>query len=418
MTRWVVVGGGAAGCVVAARLSEHREHEVTLLEAGPDHGVDPAPGDVGPFFDDPARVTEETVIRRARGSRAPEPYAQGFGLGGSSLVNGSFVVPHEIPTGHLLPTEEPWADGAVGGALLASHRLAERARLVRRSGRRVTVAAAYLRPVMARPNLEVRTNAVVRRVALDDRSAAGVVLDDGTQIAGDRVVLCAGAIRTPTILLRSGVDTPGLGEHLQDHPSFTITLRLRPDAIDPSAPTIAVGAWDAAHHLLAVNHLPGHPDLGALIVGLHVTGSTGRVALPDPDGEPVVELGQFHDEADLDRLAAHVGEEVGVLDHPAWTDVVEAAFVDDAGTPLSTIATDRLHRRAWVEDHAGGHHHVAGTCGEGRVTDGGAVRGYERLFVCDASTFGVLPHLNPYLEVVAAAERLVARWFSQDPLGA
>lgn len=408
MTSWSVVGAGAAGCVVAARLSERADHDVTLFEAGPDHGAERVPGDVGPLLDDPARFVEQPVVRRARGARRPEPYVQGRGLGGSSLVNGSFVVPHDVPTGHLLPIEAPWADGAVGTALLASHRRAERGLLVRRDGRRVTTADAYLRPVSGRPNLHVRTGVAVTRVALDGRRAVGVVLDDGGEVAADRVVLCAGAIGSPTILLRSGVDTPSLGAHLQDHPSFTITLQLRPDAIDPSVPTVAVGAWDGAHHLLALNHLPGRPDLGALVVGLHVTMSTGRVTLPDPDGDPVVELGQFHDGHDLVALAASVGDELGVLDHPAWGDVVEAAFVDDAGTPLSTIATDRLHRRAWVDDHAGGHHHVAGTCGDGRVTDGGAVRGYEGLDVCDASVFRALPDLNPYLEVVALAERWAA----------
>lgn len=407
-TRWLVVGAGAAGCVIASRLSEDATNDVTLVEAGPDHGPEPAHGDVGPVVDDPARTAADLVVRRTGGR--PAPYLRGVGLGGSSLINGSVVVPRDPPRGHLLPVEAPWSDGAVGGALLGSHHLAERVHLVRRSGRRVTVADAYLRPAAGRANLTVRTGATARRIELDARRAVGVVLADGAELAADRVVVCAGAIHTPTILLRSGVDTAGVGADLQDHPAFTITLALLPDAVDPAGPTIAVGAWGAGHHVLALNHLPGRPDLGALVVGLHVVASTGRVTLPDPDGAPLVELGQFSDEEDLDRLAACVGEELAVLAHPIWRGVVDAAFADDRGTPITEIATDPRRRRTWVDEHAGGHHHAAGTCAEGRVTDGGGVRGYERLYVCDASSFRVLPRHNPYLEVVALAERTAAAW--------
>lgn len=416
--RWVVVGGGTAGCVVAARLSERPDHEVILLEAGPDHGVDQgardAPVDVGPLVTDPARLRIERVVRRA--GQAPEPYWQGYGLGGSSLVNGSIVVPDpdarpaELPPPVLLPTEEPWSDGPVGAALLATDPAASRVRLARSLRLRVTVADAYLRPVLDRPNLALRTDAEVRTVRLDGRRAVGVGLASGEVVPADRVVLCAGSIRTPTILLRSGVDTPGVGEGLQDHPAFTITLALRTEVVDPTVPTIAVAAVHDDHQVLALNHLPGAPELGALTVGLLRVRSTGRLTLPDPDGEPLVELAQLSDPADTATLCGAVAVTLDRLGDPVWSTVAEEAFVDAAGTPTAAIAGSPERIAAWVPEHLGGHHHVAGTCADGVVTDDGVVRGYDHLLVCDASIFRGVPARNPYLSVIALAERTVRAW--------
>lgn len=411
--RWVVVGGGAAGCVVAARLSERPEHEVVVLEAGPDHGPNGPDDDVGPLVTDPHRLRVEHVIRRAGG--APEPYWQGHGLGGSSLVNGSIVVPDPDspaqPT-DLLPTEEPWADGPVGAALLATDPAAARVALARSQRRRVTVADAYLRPVLERPNLTVRTDAEVRIVRFAGRRAVGVELATGEQVPADRVVLSAGAIRTPTILLRSGVDTRGVGEGLQDHPAFTITLALRPDAVDPTSPTIAVAAVHDDHQVLALNHLPGSPALGALTVGLLRVRSTGRVTLPDREGEPLVELAQLSDPGDAAALCRAAADTLDRLGRPVWSTVADAAFVDAAGTPTAAIAGSPDRIAAWVPEHLGGHHHVAGTCADGIVTDGGAVRGYDHLYVCDASLFRGVPPRNPYLSVIGLADRTARAWIT------
>ena len=408
--RWVVVGGGTAGCVVAARLSEQPDQHVVLLEAGPDHGDGPDPDDVGPRVTDPALLRVEQVVRRPGAAR--EPYWQGAGLGGSSLVNAALVDPTTVSGGApgLLPSEAPERDGPVGAALLASDPAAAPVRLARRRGVRVTVADAYLTPARDRPNLAVRTNAAVRAVRFAGRRAVGVELFDGELVTADRVVVCAGAIRTPTILLRSGVDTPGVGEGLQDHPAFTITLALRPAAVDPTAPTIAVAARHGAHQVLALNHLPAASHLGALLVGLLRVRSTGRITLPDRGGEPHVELGQLVDPTDAAALCRAVGDALDLLAEPPWRRVVEAAYVDAEGTPAAAIAGSPERIAAWVPDHLGGHHHVAGTCAEGRVTDAGRLRGYDGLLVCDASLFRGVPPCNPYGAVVALAERTVRTW--------
>jgi choline dehydrogenase-like flavoprotein len=416
VTRWLVVGGGAAGCVVAARLSERDDVDVVLLEAGPDHGTHPVPGDVGPLPDDPGRRRSDPVVRH-RPDGPVVPYQQGFGLGGSSLINGSVVIDAPgVEDGHRLPLEAPWGTGAIADALLAADRDAALVRLVRRDGLRVTAADAYLRPAMDRPNLTVRTRRNVRRVVLDGRRAVGVVTSDGEEHAADRVVLCAGAIHSPTILLRSGVDTPGVGDGVQDHPAVTVAVQCSDGGADPSAPAISVAATRPGRQVLAIDHLPGASAFGALVGALTVVSSRGSVTLPDLEGPPRVHLGQLTDPADLDALVAHAADVLALLDHPAFRRVVEHAYVDDAGTHADRLAGDPAAIRSWVPDHLGGYQHVACSCRIGTVTDDdGAVRGYEGLFVGDASLFETVPPLNPYLRVVQQAERLAARWRDSTP---
>lgn len=411
--RWVVVGGGTAGCIAAARLSDRAADEVVLLEAGPDHGAAPVPGDVGPLPPDPARLRYESVVRRP--GSVPTAYPQGNGLGGSSLVNAGLVDPWLVEAGlvgGLLPAEEAWAFGPVGRALLATEPAARRALLVRAGGVRVTVADAVLRPVLDRPNLRIRTGALVRSVVVDRRRAVGVELVGGEVVAADRVVLAAGAIRTPTILLRSGVDTPGLGEGLQDHPSFTVTLALRAGLFDPSLPMIGATAVRDDHQVLALEHLPEVTGLGAITVGLLRVRSTGRVTLAGigGDAEPSVELGQLTDPADAEALCRAVAEVAEMLDLPPWREVVAEAYVDAEGTPLASIAGSVERIASWVPSHLGGHQHVVGTCAEGVVTDTGVVRGYDGLFVCDASVLPRVPVGNPYAEVVRTAVRTASIW--------
>jgi choline dehydrogenase-like flavoprotein len=412
VTRWLVVGGGTAGCVVASRLSEDEANEVMLLEAGADHGAARVTGDVGPYLGDPSRLWPGTAIVRRAGTSA-EPYLQGRGLGGSSLVNAALVVPDpdHPDVEHLVPIEIPERSGAVGEALLRAAPDAHPVSLARRGGVRVTAADAYLRPISSQPNLTVVTETPVDRVRLDGRRAVGAVGVDGREFAADRVVLCAGAIQTPTILLRSGLDVPGIGEGVQDHPAFSIALRLESGAVDPTAPTITAVVDRPGRQITAMNHLPGTADFGALVPGLMTVTSTGRITLPDPAGPPLVELNALAEEADRAGLVAVVVEALELLDHPAMQAVVAEAFVDDHGTPAARLARDEVAVRDWVLANLGGYYHVAASCRMGVVTDeAGAVRSHEGLFLCDASLFPGVPRVNPYLAVVVLAERLVARW--------
>lgn len=158
----------------------------------------------------------------------------------------------------------------------------------------------YLGPARARANLQVRGDALVDRVLLDGRRAVGVALADGTEIDATTVVVCGGAIHSPAILLRSGIDRAGVGRGLQDHPSFPLALRLHEEVVDArirgwrSRPCSAPRT--SKHHdlqLLAMDVLdPALPSLALLmgaVMRVHSRGSV-RLAAADPTVDPIVEF--------------------------------------------------------------------------------------------------------------------------------
>ena len=410
-TRWLVIGGGTAGCVVASRLSEDAHNEVVLLEAGSDHGPGPVPDRGGAYLDEQARqYPEMTVIRRQGG--APEPYPQGFGLGGTTLISGGLAAPDPelFAVSNLLPIEKAERLGMLGSAVLDADARARAATLVRHNGERVTVADVYLRPALLRTNLMVVTESPVVSLALQGWSVVRALTADGIEYEADRFVVCAGAIQTPTLLLRSGLDTPGIGEGLQDHPACAITVELGAGS-DVEAPAISVVVDRGSRLLVPLNNLPRAPGYGALLGGVMSVSSVGRVSLPEADGEPLVELRQLSTSADVTSITDAVSDMLELLETEPMQTVVRRAFLDDHGTPVASIAGDRDRIRDWAVANVSGFHHLTSTCREGVVTDPlGRVLGYENLFICDASLFPKAPPRSPYLPIVQMAERLSAVW--------
>ena len=261
----VIVGGGTAGCVVAARLAESPSRSVLLLEAGPDLRAS-----LPDEFRDGWRLTQEFdwgyasvpdergVVEDLRRGRllGGTSWVTRFGLRGSAadydeweaLGNPGWGFEDVLPYFRRLEADadfgdRPWhGDGgampitryldvelteigaaglealeAVGFPLVEDHNEpgalgAGRMPMTSRDGVRVTTADAYL-PVGGTPsNLNIRADAQVADIVFEDARATGVRLLDGSAIEAGWVVLCAGTYGSPPILMRSGI---GPADHLR-----------------------------------------------------------------------------------------------------------------------------------------------------------------------------------------------------------
>jgi choline dehydrogenase len=491
---YVIIGGGTAGCVLAARLSEDPDTTVCVIEGGPTDVGDERVLDLRNWINLLGSDLDYgyTTVDQPRGN-SNILHSRARVLGGCSSHNTliSFV-----------PFPQDWADWVARGctgwdhATMSPYRnrvqnniipIAEKDRnpiaqdfvtaaasalkvpviedfnarpfhdgtgffsvaYAPATGQRSSASVAYLHPVLDRPNLMLHLETWAYRLVVHGDRVDGVQVrnPDGstsTVLVDREVLLCAGSIDSPRLLMLSGIgpaddlrrlgiqvatDLPGVGENLLDHPESVIVWET-----DPLPPN---SVMDSDAGMFVRRHgEEERPDLMWHFYQVPFTVNTERL------GYPTVEHGvcmtpnvpRAHSIGRM-WLRTSDPEQLPALDFRYFTDpddYDEQTIVDGLRLARSVAATEPL--RSWLKHEiapgpditshddlsAYGRHaahtvyHPAGTCAMGAPDDAMAVvdpqlrvRGLHRLRVVDASIFPAMPSINPMVTVLMAAERAV-----------
>ena len=506
----IVVGGGSAGCILGARLAEDRKRSVLLLEAGPDYpDIQHLPDDLKYGYSNAAHQVGAphnwSFVGRATAVGASSmPVPRGKVIGGSGAINGQIfirgaaedfdtwaiwgnkewsfdrVLPyfrkiekdrdfqddshgsqgplpvHRHPREAWLPYQEafyqacldlgfpanpdlnrPWTTG-VGPVPMNSL-----------DGLRMSTALTYLGPVRHFLNLTVRGNTLVRRILFSSGRAVGVEAESGGQsftVGGNEIVLGAGAIGSPQLLMLSGVgpagellglgipvilDLPGVGQNLRDHPVVRIKQHVREGfPLDPSAPRAQVFLRFTAPGSTDVNDIQVIPSSVSSPLGgdhrkaegvhlscqlqLPVGGGELRLASNDPKVQPDLHYRYFDEYPDRKRMREAVRKCVEMAEHSAFRNIVTRRVTPTDWDMASDKALDD-----WLRNNVSTSHHISGTCMMGPSSDITAVvdefcrvRGIEGLRVADASVMPNVVRSNTHATTMMIAER-VADWLTE-----
>ncbi len=492
----IVVGAGSAGAVIAARASEDPRNRVLLLDAGPDYADTGAtPYDLVNSHNNSYTAHDWGFSYQATAAGRGQAFPRGKVTGGSSAVNTTIalrgmpedydgwaeqgnpewtwekVLPafrrlerdldygdapfhgdagpisirryqhEELTLVHQAFLEasrelgypecpdanDPWASGA------GPHPMNKVGRL------RISTAIGYLAAARARPNLQILATVLARRLVVHNGRAVGVEIEVAGEVStvrGRLIVLSAGSLQTPPILLRSGIgpareldrigievlrDVPGVGEHLCDHPALAVLCRVTdPSILDLDQPIVQTILRYTAPGSEARNDLQieafsfsprgGAPDCFAIAAVLEEVKGHGRLRLDsaDPHAAPIAEQRFCEDERDVSRLSAAFRDAIAFTQTKAYSGIIKEVLFPSPDRDLSDDALAGLLRRLSASGF-----HPCGTAKMGPASDPGAVvdqfgraHAVEGLVVADASIMPSVPRANTNLTTIMIGEKI------------
>jgi choline dehydrogenase len=313
-------------------------------------------------------------------------------------------------------------------------------------GVRMSTALTHLNPSRHRLNLTVRASALARRILFDGNRAVGVEVESGGEVftvQGEQIVLSAGGIQSPHLLMLSGVgpadqlsrvgvplvhELPGVGQNLRNHPIASVGLRVK-DGVHLAADVLgtrialrytARGSKDRNDVMIMTNSvfspLSGEilPQRGIrLSCALELPAGAGELKLvsADPKVQPEFDYRYLQHPWDRQRLREAVRLCLRLLEQDSYKGLIE----ERTSPTDQDLATDEA-LDDWLLNTIGTARHISGTCKMGPANDAMAVvdqycrvRGLQGLWVADASVMPNVIRANTHATTIMIGER-VADW--------